>query len=948
MNDSSPSTRHLLRSIAGKIALRAVVCGSVVLAEMAAGAIAPAVFADPTRAANNDGGALSSTAGDFNNDGRAEFVSIASKHSNQPHFRIYTYDPGTQGFITYNVMSQTAVGNRKDRFGGDLAVGDMNNDGFKDIIVPESNNDGGAGQMSWFQNPGGNLGGVWTEQVITTWNGGTGENVEHLAELAVADIDGNGWLDLVTRDVSHGSWLMLRSSNGTGWQPRRFIAMNPREGLELWDMDQDGDLDLLLNGRWLETPADPLAGTFLPHTIAAAWYPSAITGPTILDFASKVDCGDFNGDGRKDVVITNGEELQNDPSTESKPKGVRLYLSPADPANGAWTEVILNPSNFSWQSLQIGDLDRDGDLDIVTGISQVGLDNAAPFIVAFLNDGTGMNFEAQTIDIGQDNFNQVVFIYNSTLADADGDGDLDLFGPHDWNNGPIRYYQNISSPATTQPPAAPANLTATLTSASRIDLEWNDQSNNESGFKIERSVNSSAFVQIAQTGANATSISDPGLSAGTEYAYRVRAFNVIGNSAYTLVVSAATPGDTTAPTLVSASSVPGGTVTAVFSEPVERASAENLSNYSLAGGAVVTAVTLAADGRTVTLTTSGLSDGGTYNLTATGIKDLSVARNPSNTVATFVYKAWLSQDVGAVAATGNTVSADPTVTVTGSGADIYGAADEFRFAYRTVAGDVTVIARVASQTRASGYSKAGVMIRETLDSGSKHALMALTPDYGGELDFRAATGGSTGYASYNPAISPGVDAPYWVKIVRQGNVLTGSVSADGVQWEQAGSATVSMGSVIMVGLAVTSQSDGAFSTARFENVSVTAALDWTSWRNQNFTGAEQTAGLAAANADPDSDNFSNLAEYALGSNPRQFTAPLATVLDQNSLSLTFTRPASLPGVSYGAEASGDLITWTPVALELLVPGATETVRASVSRATGNPFRRFLRLRFDKP
>lgn len=64
--------------------------------------------------------------------------------------------------------------------------------------------------------------------------------------------------------------------------------------------------------------------------------------------------------------------------------------------------------------------------------------------------------------------------------------------------------------------------------------------------------------------------------------------------------------------------------------------------------------------------------------------------------------------------------------------------------------------------------------------------MALTPDYGSELNSRATAGGMTGSVVYNPAIAPQVDAPYWVKLVRQGTLLTGSVSVNGEQWQQAG------------------------------------------------------------------------------------------------------------------------------------------------------------------
>lgn len=129
---------------------------------------------------------------------------------------------------------------------------------------------------------------------------------------------------------------------------------------------------------------------------------------------------------------------------------------------------------------------------------------------------------------------------------------------------------------------------------------------------------------------------------------------------------------------------------------------------------------------------------------------------------------------------------------------------------------------------------------------------------------------------------------------------------------------------------------------------IAPVIDWPSWRNLHFTVIEQAAGIAAESSDPDFDSRPNLAEYALGSDPRAFTPPLAPTRDQEGLSLTFTRPGGLPGINYLAESSDDLGTWTPVPLELLVPGATETVRARDPLDAGNPLLRFLRLRIEKP
>jgi hypothetical protein len=82
------------------------------------------------------------------------------------------------------------------------------------------------------------------------------------------------------------------------------------------------------------------------------------------------------------------------------------------------------------------------------------------------------------------------------------------------------------------PPSAPINLSVTTISATRIDLKWSDTSNNEDGFKIERSPDGVAFTEIATVGANGTAYSNTGLTCNTFYQYRVRSYNATGNSAY--------------------------------------------------------------------------------------------------------------------------------------------------------------------------------------------------------------------------------------------------------------------------------------------------------------------------------------------------------------------------------------------------------------------------------
>ena len=80
-------------------------------------------------------------------------------------------------------------------------------------------------------------------------------------------------------------------------------------------------------------------------------------------------------------------------------------------------------------------------------------------------------------------------------------------------------------------PAAPSALAASVVSATRIDLTWTDNANNETGFNVYRSTDGVNYSLLVSLGANATSYSNTGLTPATAYSYRVRAVNAIGESA---------------------------------------------------------------------------------------------------------------------------------------------------------------------------------------------------------------------------------------------------------------------------------------------------------------------------------------------------------------------------------------------------------------------------------
>ncbi|HXI29287.1 MAG TPA: hypothetical protein VNG89_12705, partial [Vicinamibacterales bacterium] len=180
---------------------------------------------------------------------------------------------------------------------------------------------------------------------------------------------------------------------------------------------------------------------------------------------------------------------------------------------------------------------------------------------------------------------------------------------------------------------------------------------------------------------------------------------------------------------------------------------------------------------------------------------------------------WSDDDIGAVGASGSAAYAAETAsfTLSGAGADVWGAADALHFAYQPIAGDVRIVARVASVDNVNAWTKAGVMIRSSLAAGSAQAFMLVSPGKGLAFQRRTSSGG----ASVNTAGAVAT-APYFVRLDRVGSTISAYQSADGAAWKLVGTATMTMGAPVLVGLGVSSHVAATLASATFDHVAVTA------------------------------------------------------------------------------------------------------------------------------
>jgi hypothetical protein len=407
-------------------------------------------------------------------------------------------------------------------------------------------------------------------------------------------------------------------------------------------------------------------------------------------------------------------------------------------------------------------------------------------------------------------------------------------------------------------------------------------------------------------------------------------------AAYTLLLSHFTPAP---PAVVAAPS---------FSpSPGTYTSAQSVTISTTTSGASIRYTT---DGSTPTSTTGTLYSTPVSISVTTTLKAIAYKSGMiDSSVTTGVYtisaglpSGWSTADIGGPTPTGSASESSGTFTVRGGGADIWGTSDQFRYAYKDITGDTTLVARVDTVQNTNAWAKAGVMIRDGTAANAKNAAVFVTPSNGVTFQRRTSTGGSS-----TSTTTAGITAPRWVRLVRSGNSFTASYSSNGTSWTAIGSAvTITMGSTPKAGLAVTSHAQGTLNTSTFSNVSVTGggapsyniyvdalATDWANWSWSATVNLANTSPVHGGTNSISTTFTAGWAALSLRKGTAQSTSGFTSVkfwvhggTGSNKSLQFYSQTADDTGSSPTVPFTATINTWTEITIPLSSLGNPTTIK----------------------
>jgi hypothetical protein len=283
---------------------------------------------------------------------------------------------------------------------GDIEVGDIDNDGKVDILGPQANGE-------WTDKP---------KEHTFYWYSYPekeahyiGKSGKYIKDVSLADLNEDGKLDLVGISFDGSYVIMYEQISPDEWKQVQLLeAPGIHEGMDVGDIDGDGYMDIAANGYWAKNPKGDMNGDWKLEEIDSIWHNQ--TGDWSQN-ATKHFCADIDSDGKSEVFISHSERA-----------GYPVaYYKLLNAETNEWEKHIIINMLPAAHTLQVADMDNDGDLDVLTGVNRnraINIDIKEYPVIIMLNDGSG-KWTKKIVDMAS--------IYNGHVGDFEGDGDLDIF-----------------------------------------------------------------------------------------------------------------------------------------------------------------------------------------------------------------------------------------------------------------------------------------------------------------------------------------------------------------------------------------------------------------------------------------------------------------------------------------------------------------------------------------
>jgi len=357
---------------------------------------------------------------DIDRDGFNDIIAV--NHTESENLLVWYKYPDWKKYKITNIGAFSDYENYRSC---DMEVADVDGDGDSDLVgrIGKTKDDI-QGINCWFENPG-----SISELEKGSWKRYDIGESQYAKDIEVVDLNGDGKLDVVSRALNAKLHIYFQK-NPTDWK-EIVIDITHHDGMDVGDVDRDGDPDVVLNGYWIETPAHPFTDDWHKYDFDDKWYTQK-TGDDgkWYDNNTKVELADMNEDGCLDVVIA---------QSENAGFPVSWYEAPPDPKNGNWKEHVIGQIDYC-HSLNVVDFDNDGDLDVMAGELEHSIDpnpEGPHPVLIFINQGHALQWKTQQLTSKGN--------YSAAIGDIGNDGDIDIVGLRRYNTPPIEMWENKTS-----------------------------------------------------------------------------------------------------------------------------------------------------------------------------------------------------------------------------------------------------------------------------------------------------------------------------------------------------------------------------------------------------------------------------------------------------------------------------------------------------------------------